>query len=79
MATETTNNVTPEAPAKGFENLCCIKCGQPDGCMLDLESLDKVYCTHCEDDFSLVDEVKPFLAQWARLLKWVQMSNDIQG
>jgi hypothetical protein len=66
--TETAETTT--AP-KGFPGLRCIRCGVEDGCHLDLEDCDRVYCSNCEEDFSLKRDLRPAVAAWQRLLAWV--------
>jgi hypothetical protein len=65
---------TTEPKPRGFPGLCCLKCGEADGCQFDLLDCDRVYCVHCEAELSLRDDIAPLLAAWQRVLDWAALA-----
>jgi transcription elongation factor Elf1 len=64
----------PEAQARGFEGLTCLKCGEENYVQLDLQDVDRVYCTSCESEYSLREDVAPAVAAWRRVLDWASLA-----
>ena len=63
---------TLEQTKKGFA-VGCLHCGETGGVTLSLDDLDTFHCGGCDNDFCL-DDVRRFLAQWGRVVKWIEMA-----
>lgn len=79
MATATTLTVkapeTTEAPAvrRGWPNLPCPKCGEVDGCRIDLAEVtgdEAITCASCEECFG-VDFLRDLVERWQPVLSWL--------
>lgn len=73
-ATIATANGKPEAKPvnRGFPGLRCPCCGETDSLSVDLDNL-YIRCRENECEVSM-DEVRELIAQWQRVLAWLEMA-----
>jgi hypothetical protein len=67
-----------KATQAGWTRLPCIKCGEADGVSLSLVDLDTLFCSECENEYTL-SEVRDTLDQWAQVLAWRDLAPPRQG
>lgn len=75
MPTPTATPKLATSPAASpFAGLPCLHCGHTGGVTVALETL-AFNCDECGDDLT-ADEVRTTLAQWARVLRWIDKAGS---
>lgn len=76
MSTPTLHTPDAQPPAKptarGFGPLKCPECGADAIMRLDLDHLCRCTCDNCAESFTL-DDVRAMIAQWQKVLAWVDL------
>lgn len=73
---ETTTAVAAGEKAKGFPGLCCLKCGDENTVVLDLQD-GQFHCGNCDADYDC-DEVRGHINLWLRVVAWVETIPDAE-
>lgn len=64
---------TAENPTRGFGQLHCFNCGDETAMRLFLDDVTMFTCPECDGEFT-IDDVKAHLAQWGKVLAWIDMA-----